>query len=307
MNKEEIYNHLVNNLHISNVKMDEPMSKHTSFRIGGNCDIFVVASNVEEIKAVLKFATENSIQLYIVGNGSNLLVKDKGIRGIALKINLKGLQIDKVDEDKVRVTAEAGVQLGYLANELLKNNVGGFEFASGIPGTIGGAVRMNAGAYGSEFKDIVVTTRALNYNGEEVVLSNEDQKFAYRSSLFCTEKLIILETVLELHYEENQAEIESKMKENMDARKEKQPIEYPSAGSTFKRGEDFITAKLIDECGLKGYSIGGAQVSEKHAGFIVNKGNATAEDVLKLVQYVKQCVKEKFGKDIELEVEVIGE
>ena len=307
MNKEEIYNHLVNNLHISNVKMDEPMSKHTSFRIGGNCDIFVVASSVEEIKAVLKFATENSIQLYIVGNGSNLLVKDKGIRGIALKINLKGLQIDKVDEDKVRVTAEAGVQLGYLANELLKNNVGGFEFASGIPGTIGGAVRMNAGAYGSEFKDIVVTTRALNYNGEEVVLSNEDQKFAYRSSLFCTEKLIILETVLELHYEENQAEIESKMKENMDARKEKQPIEYPSAGSTFKRGEDFITAKLIDECGLKGYSIGGAQVSEKHAGFIVNKGNATAEDVLKLVQYVKQCVKEKFGKDIELEVEVIGE
>lgn len=305
MNKEEIYKYCVDKLKLSSVKIDEPMFKHTSFKIGGNSDIFITANSVEEIKAVLKFVKENNITLTLVGNGSNLLVKDNGIRGITLKINLRDIEIEK-QLDKVYVTVGGGVQLGLLAQKLLKNSIGGFEFASGIPGTIGGAIRMNAGAYGGEFKDIVVETKCLDFEGNEVVLSNEEQSFQYRRSIFFEKKLIIIESKLALHTAAS-SEIEAKMNEYAESRKEKQPINMPSAGSTFKRGNDFITAKLIDECGLKGFSVGGAKVSEVHAGFIVNTGNATAEDVLRLVEIVKEKVLEKFDKKIELEIEVIGE
>ena len=182
----------------------------------------------------------------------------------------------------------------------------GFEFASGIPGTIGGAIRMNAGAHGKEMKDIVVTTTYIDEYGNLKTISNKEQEFSYRNSVFSKNKWIIINTVLEFEYGTKE-EIQEKMQEYARYRKEKQPITYPSAGSTFKRGEDFITAKLIDECGLKGYSIGGAKISEIHAGFIINTGNAKAEDVLKLVEYTRKKVYEKFNKTIELEIEVIGE
>lgn len=307
MQKEEIYSYCKDKLKISNIKMDEPMNMHTSFKIGGNADIFIKVSNIEELKLILKFIKENNIKLTIIGNGSNILVKDNGIRGIVLKLNFKDISIEKTNDKKVKVCAGAGVSLGMLAQKLLKECVSGFEFASGIPGTIGGAVRMNAGAYGGEFKDIVISTKCIDEDGNIIILNNEDQEFSYRHSAFMNKKLIILESELLLNLENDSNEIEKKMNENLESRKSKQPINMPNAGSTFKRGEDYITAKLIDECGLKGFSIGGAQVSNIHAGFVVNKGNATADDVLKLVEYVKKNVYEKFNKEIKLEIEVLGE
>ena len=307
MQKEEIYSYCKDKLKISNIKMDEPMNMHTSFKIGGNADIFIKVSNIEELKLILKFIKENNIKLTIIGNGSNILVKDNGIRGIVLKLNFKDISIEKTNDKKVKVCAGAGVSLGMLAQKLLKECVSGFEFASGIPGTIGGAVRMNAGAYGGEFKDIVISTKCIDEDGNIIILNNEDQEFSYRHSVFMNKKLIILESELLLNLENDSNEIAKKMNENLESRKSKQPINMPNAGSTFKRGEDYITAKLIDECGLKGFSIGGAQVSNIHAGFVVNKGNATADDVLKLVEYVKKNVYEKFNKEIKLEIEVLGE
>lgn len=307
MQKDEIYNYCTENLGITDVKMDEPMSNHTSFKIGGTADVFVKADSVETLKSVLNFAKANDIDVTIIGNGSNLLVKDNGIRGIVIKLDFKDIKIEKIDDKHARVIAEAGATLGMLAQKLVKENISGFEFAAAIPGTIGGAVRMNAGAYGGEFKDIVVKTKCMDEDGNIKVLSNEDQMFSYRHSIFSEEKLIILETELLLNIEDNSDEIRRKMAEYLESRKAKQPLNYPSAGSTFKRGADFITAKLIDDCGLKGFSVGGAQVSEVHAGFVVNTGNATAEDVLNLVNHVKEKVFEEFGKEIELEIEVLGE
>lgn len=307
MNKEEIYNYCVENLKCSDIKKDEPMSKHTSFKIGGNADIFIKISNIEELKLILKFIKENKINLTIIGNGTNILVKDKGIRGIVLKPDFKNINIEKMNNQKVKVCAGAGVSLGMLAQKLLKECISGFEFASGIPGTIGGAVRMNAGAYGGEFKDIITLTKCIDEDGNIIILDNNQQEFSYRHSIFMSKKMIILESELLLNLENNSEEIAKKMNEYLESRKSKQPINLPNAGSTFKRGEDYITAKLIDECGLKGFSIGGAQVSNIHAGFVVNKGNATAEDVINLIEYVKNKVYEKFNKEIKLEIEVLGE
>jgi len=305
--KDEIYNYCISQLRIEDVRIDEPMSKHTSFKIGGNADIFVKVSDVEKLKALLQFAKLENINVTIVGNGSNLLVKDNGIRGIVVKLDFKKIKIEKIDNENVKVIAEAGASLGMIAQKLASENISGFEFAAAIPGSIGGAIRMNAGAFGGEFKDIVVRTKCLDEYGNVHILKNDEQRFSYRHSIFFDENLIILETELLLKIENNSDEIRRKMNEYLESRKANQPINYPSAGSTFKRGEDFITAKLIDECGLKGFSIGGAQVSEIHAGFIVNTGNATAKDVIELVDYVKNRVYEKFGKKIELEVEVLGE
>lgn len=307
MNKEEIYKYCVENIKISDIKMDEPMSKHTSFKIGGNADIFIKISDIEKLKAVINFAKMNDINITVIGNGSNILVKDNGIRGIVIKLDFKRIEINKINEKEVKVIVGAGVALGTIAQRLAKENISGFEFAAAIPGSIGGAIRMNAGAYGGEFRDIVVRTKCLDEYGNVHILKNEDQHFSYRHSIFSDEKLIILETELLLNIEKDSKEIRKKMFENLESRKNKQPLKYPSAGSTFKRGNDFITARLIDECGLKGYSIGGAQISDIHAGFVINKGNATAEDVLNLVDYVKKVVYEKCNKKIELEIEVLGE
>ena len=312
MTNPQIYDLITEKVSKENVLVDEPMNKHTSFKIGGNADFFVKAKNEEEVKFILDLCNENSIPLTIVGNGSNLLVSDDGIRGIVLKINIDKVIIEKNINDEINnspkavVTAGCGVPLGKLAFQLLNESISGFEFASGIPGTIGGAIRMNAGAYGSEMKDIVVETKCMDYEGNVLVLNNEQQEFEYRKSIFKAKKYIVLETKMQLTQVEDNSVIKQKMDEYKNSRLEKQPIEFPSAGSTFKRGTDFITAKLIDECGLKGYTVGGAKVSEKHAGFVINTGNATFKDVLELVDVIKEKVFKKFGKEIELEIEVIG-
>lgn len=297
---EKIYKQLVENgIEKENILLDEPMSLHTSFKVGGPADIFVKAYCVEEIKSVLRVSKENNIPLFILGNGTNLLVKDEGFRGIVLQVKLEDINIDNT-----LVTVGAGVKNAILSKKLIDNSLTGFEFASGIPGTIGGAIKMNAGAYGGEMKDIVLSVTYLDYDGNFHTIGNSECDFSYRHSKFFNEKGIILEVKLKLE-KGNKSEIENRVKELMLQRKEKQPLEYPNAGSTFKRGEGYITAKLIDECGLKGYTIGGAQVSEKHAGFIVNKENATARNILDLIEHVQKIVKEKTGEDIKLEIEEV--
>ena len=304
MEKQKIYELLTNEIKQGIVKIDESMKKHTNFKIGGNADVFVIAKSIEEIKCVIKFSKENNIPLAILGNGSNVLVSDKGIRGIVLQIGLKEIKVEKHENALIEV--DAGAMLGALAQILLKQSISGFEFAAGIPGSIGGAIRMNAGAYGGEMKDIVKNVTVLNEKGEINILTNEECEFSYRHSRFTNSKEIIIKATLELPIG-NENEIKAKMDEYAQSRKEKQPLNLPSAGSTFKRGADFITAKLIDECGLKGYTSGNAQVSTLHAGFVVNLGNATAQDVLSVVNHVKQVVLEKTGKQIELEIELLGE
>ena len=298
---QEIYKQLIENgIKKENILQDEPMSMHTSFKVGGKADIFVKAYSLEEIKSVLNISKENNIPIFVLGNGTNLLVRDDGFRGIVLQVKLEIVEINETE-----VTVGAGVKNALLSKKFIDNSLTGFDFASGIPGTIGGAIKMNAGAYGGEMKDIVSEVIYLDYDGNVHVINNSECEFSYRYSKFFDEKAIILEAKFKLE-KGNKVEIENSVKELLEQRKEKQPLEYPNAGSTFKRGEGFITAKLIDECGLKGYSIGGAQVSEKHAGFIVNKNNATAKDILELIEYVQKKVKEKTGEDIKLEIEVIG-
>ena len=284
---------------------NEPMSKHTTFKVGGNADLLVKVHNIDQIKFVLEIAKDNNMPIFILGNGSNLLVRDKGIRGITLKIELKNIEIDRNDE-LVYVTVGAGNKMAEVATRLLDEEISGFEFAAGIPGTVGGFIRMNAGAYGKEAKDIVTETTIVDYDGNIKKIIGQEHKFEYRNSIFANMKAIIIETKLKLDHGKK-SEILSLMQEYKESRFEKQPVEFPSAGSTFKRGKDFITAKLIDECGLKGYCIGGAKVSTKHAGFIVNAGNATASDIIELINYIIKTVYEKTGKKIELEIEVVGE
>ena len=324
----EICNELTKAISPTRIYMNENMKKYTTFRVGGNADILIKVKDVKELMHCIKVADRYYLPVTIIGNGSNILVKDSGISGLVIKIEFDKIEIDKQQKFAI-VTVGAGVKLMKLAQDLLNNGISGFEFASGIPGTIGGAVKMNAGAYGTEMKDIIVSTKCLELKKDNkpvrknniddieitepgsnidenniVELNNKEQEFRYRNSVFSNKKYIVLETTLKLPYG-NKDEIKARMEEFSKLRKEKQP-DLPSAGSTFKRGEDFITAKLIDECGLKGYTIGGAQVSEKHAGFIVNTGNATAEDIIDLIDYVKKVVYEKTGKKVELEVEILG-
>ena len=287
-----------------NIKQKEMMKYHTSFKIGGPAEIFVKITKLEELKNLLKYCKENNEKLTIIGNGSNLLISDEGIKGIVAKIEMKGIQITQIDKENYEIKLESGVVLGFFAQKLLKEEIQGFEELSGIPGTIGGAIVMNAGAHGKEIKDIVLDVTAIDYEGKMHTFTNEKCQFSYRHSKFSEKKYIILEARILLK-KGNIKEIKEKMNEYAKYRKEKQPIEYPSAGSTFKRGEDFITAKLIDEAGLKGYLVGGAQISEKHAGFIINTGNATSQDVLDLVKYTKEKVYEKFKKNIELEIKYL--
>ena len=284
------------------VFFNEDMSKHTSFKIGGLAECYIKINTIEDLQEVLKISNENSIPLTIIGNGTNILVKDNGIKGIVAKINIKNIEI--AQDGKVKVSA--GNTLAEIAQVLKKNELTGFEELSGIPGTIGGAIRMNAGAHGKEIKDVLISATAVDYQGNIRQFTNEEMQLQYRNSVFSKEKYIILEAEIQLS-KGNKEEITSKMQEYATWRKEKQPLEYPSAGSTFKRGEGFITAALIDQCGLKGRTVGGAQISNKHAGFIINTGNAKAKDVLELVEIAQKEVLEKFGKEIILEIEIIGD
>lgn len=305
MSCELIYENLLEIIPKEKILINEPMSKHTSFKIGGNADIFIEPSEIEEVRKIIEYAQKENIKLNIIGNGTNLLVKDGGIRGITLKPNLSKLTKEEVEEGTI-YTCGSSLPLTYIANEALKDNLTGLEFAYGIPGSLGGAVYMNAGAYGGEMKDVIIETTFLDKKGDIHTISNEEHEFGYRSTIFQKDNVVIIESKLRLK-KGMQSEIEAKMNENMKSRKEKQPLEYPSAGSVFKRGENFIAAKLIDECGLKGTKIGGAEVSTKHAGFIINKGNATAKDVLELIDTVKKAVKETTGFDIKEEILIIGE
>lgn len=301
----DIYNELLKFIDKDKILKDEPMALHTSFKIGGKADFLVKPSTEDEIISILKFSKENDIPVFILGNGSNILVRDGGIRGITIKPNLQDISIFENDDD-VDIIVGAGYPVAKLSRIVSQKEIAGLEFLSGIPGTIGGAVKMNAGAYGSEMKDCVVETKYMDYDGNIYIINADEHEFGYRRSIFSKKEVIILETKLKLNYGEKEI-IDNKINEITEQRKQKQPITMPSAGSVFKRGDGFVTARLIDECGLKGFSIGGAEVSTMHAGFIVNKGNATANDVIELIEYVKNKVKEKYNVDLELEVLIVGE
>lgn len=305
MENKEILENLEKIITKERIKQNEPMSKHTSFKIGGPAEFFIKILSIEELQKILEFAKKEKIKITILGNGSNILVADKGIQGIVIKTNLKEITIKNKKQNKVEITTDDAVPIGMLAQKLLKQEITGFEEISGIPGTIGGAILMNAGAHGKEMKDIITEITAIDYNGQLHTFTNEQAEFTYRNSIFSSGKYIILQAKMMLE-KGNTKDIKDKMDEYAQYRKDKQPIEYPSAGSTFKRGDNFITAKLIDEAGLKGYSIGGAKISEKHAGFIINTGCATAQNVLDLAKYVTDKVYEKFGKKIEFEIKVLG-
>ncbi len=303
-------------LNISKEKIlyNEPMKKYTTFKVGGPAECLIKIENINELKKILKFTNENNIKLTVLGNGSNVLILDKGISGITLIIKIENTEFEETEENlnskligqKTKIKLGAGEKIAKVGMVFFKESLTGFEEIAGIPGTIGGAVRMNAGANGREMKDIIKTVKCLDYQGNEKVFTNEEMEFGYRTSILKKEKYIVTEVEIELE-KGNQEEIKEKMDMYKEKRKNSQPLEYPSAGSTFKRGIDFITAKLIDEAGLKGTHVGDAEVSTKHGGFIINKGNAKAKDILELVEIVKKEVYKKYQKQIELEVEIVGE
>ncbi len=280
---------------------NEPMKNHTTFKIGGVADEFCQAKSIEEIKELTEYAKGKQIPYLVIGNGSNILVSDKGIRGLVIK--LAGDFADyEISGDVIK--AKSGALLGTLAKAALSAGLSGMEFASGIPGSLGGAVYMNAGAYGGQMSDIVKSVTYLE-NGE-IKKIDRDFGFGYRKSLFADLGAIVLEAELQLK-KDDFGEIKAKMEDYKDRRNEKQPLNMPSAGSVFKRPEGNFAGKLIEDAGLKGCKIGGALVSEKHAGFIVNTGNATCADVVALIKHIKKTVKEKFGVELETEVRIEGE
>ena len=285
------------------VLANEPMASHTTFRIGGPADYFVMPETVEELRDILALCKEEGLPYFILGNGSNLLVGDKGFRGVVIQLykNFDGLSIEGT-----KVTAKSGAMLIRVAKEAGKAGLTGLEFASGIPGTIGGAMVMNAGAYGGEMKDVVTAVTVLTKDGDIKTLTGSEMNFRYRGSVVEDEGYIVLETVMELK-EGNLEEIQARIDELSLQRRTKQQIEYPSAGSTFKRPEGYFAGKLIQDTNLRGYQVGGAQVSEKHCGFVINAGGATAADVMQLMQDVSDKVNAQFGVTLEPEVKRIGE
>lgn len=286
------------------IQQDEPMREHTTFRIGGNADYLVNPANSEEAANVVRLLLANKIPFTIIGNGSNILVSDKGIRGVVVCIS-DGMDYVKITGCKV--VAGAGALLSKVAKEALSNNLSGLEFASGIPGSIGGAMVMNAGAYGSEMKDVVKSVTMMDIDtGERVILTGEEMEFGYRTSVIKHHPYLVLETEFELT-EGSYDAIKSQMDELNAKRREKQPLEYPSAGSAFKRPEGYFAAKLIEDSGMKGYRVGGAMVSDKHSGFIVNVDNATAQDVVTVIEDVKAKVSSDSNVMLEPEVIMLGE
>lgn len=285
------------------VRINEPMNRHTTFRIGGPADYFLLPSSSEEVKGILEICKEESLQYFILGNGSNLLVSDEGYRGVIIQLyrNYGGLTVEGTE-----IRAGAGVLLSQIAAAARNESLTGFEFAGGIPGTLGGAVVMNAGAYGGELKDVLKEAVVMDREGNIFTVPVEKLAMGYRTSLVKTAGYLVLEVVISLK-KGSQEEIRDTMKDLADRRISKQPLEYPSAGSTFKRPEGYFAGKLIMDAGLRGYQIGGAQVSEKHCGFVINKGNATAADVCRLMADVQAKVQEQFGVTLEPEVKFLGD
>lgn len=285
------------------VKTGEPMEMHTTFRVGGPADYFVLPETKEELRETVLLCRREEMPYYILGNGSNLLVSDKGYRGVIIQV-FKSM--NKIRADGNCIHAQAGALLSAIAARALEKSLKGFEFASGIPGTLGGACVMNAGAYGGEMKQVLKQVTVLDSEGNILAIPSEDLEMGYRTSIIAKEGHIVLEAVIELE-EGNEEEIRSLMEELKNKRVEKQPLEYPSAGSTFKRPEGYFAGKLIQDSGLRGFSVGGARVSEKHCGFVINKDHATAADIAELMRRVSQCVEEKFGVALEPEVKRLGE
>ena len=285
-----------------NVFEKEPMKKHTTFRIGGEADCFVCVENTLQLKEVQAYLQGLQIPYYVLGNGSNLLVSDEGYRGVILEIG------DKMSDIRVEgncIVAQAGALMSKIAHVALEHGLTGFEFAAGIPGTIGGGVVMNAGAYGGELKDVITTVEVINRDGEILLLDNAAMEFGYRTSILKKQPYIVTEVKIALQ-EGAEEDIKATMDDLGKKRREKQPLEFPSAGSTFKRPEGHFAGALIMNAGLRGFQVGGAQVSEKHCGFVINKGNATAEDVKELIKQVQKEVKTQFGVDLEPEVIFLG-
>lgn len=286
-----------------NVKINEPMKNHTTFKIGGCADYFLTPENESGLTELLKTLNKSGMPFFVLGNGSNVLFGDKGFRGAVICLYKK---VDKVSVSGTVVSAQCGALLSKVAKEALGARLSGFEFASGIPGTVGGGVFMNAGAYGFELKDVIGSVRCVDKTGKAMVLSADECKFGYRKSIFSEKELIVTECEFLLK-KGSEEEIKSAMNDYAKRRSDKQPLSMPSAGSTFKRPAGHFAGGLIEQAGLKGCSVGGAQVSEKHAGFIVNTGGATASDVLGLIELVKKDVMEKFGVELEPEVRLVGE
>lgn len=286
-----------------NVKLDEPMKNHTSFKVGGPADILVTPVSVSQLSQILKLCKNKSVPVFVMGNGTNLIVRDKGIKGVVVKI------FDNLNQFTVKddiITAYAGILLSRVSTIAYENGLTGLEFACGIPGTLGGAVAMNAGAYGGEMKDVVVETEYMDKDGEIRVVRDDGHQFGYRTSFIQKNSGIVIKTSMKLK-KGNKEEIKALMDDLTQRRQEKQPLEMPSAGSIFKRPEGYFAGKLIEDCGLRGHRIGGAEVSQKHCGFIVNTGDAKAKDILDLIEYIRNTVKMKFGVDMQTEVRIVGE
>lgn len=286
---------------IENIKENEPMKNHTSFKVGGPADLFLMPQTREELQAALEICKQSEKSLYIMGNGSNLIVRDNGYSGII--INTKALnQVKTVGETLI---AEPGISLKDLANVALEEKLTGLEFASGIPGSLGGAVTMNAGAYDGEMKGVIKSITVITEDGSLKTIPADMCNFGYRSSILQQHHWVLISVELALKNGDYQV-IAAKMLDLNTQRQTKQPLEYPSAGSTFRRPVGYYAGKLVQDAGFKGYSIGGAQVSEKHSGFVINKGGATAADILNLIAAIQSAVKEKFDVDLKTEVIVIG-
>jgi UDP-N-acetylmuramate dehydrogenase len=283
--------------------LNEPMKNHTTFKIGGPVDLMVNPRQVEEIQTVLGYCSKYRIPFLVLGVGSNLLVRDKGIRGIVIELghHFKAMRIEGD-----QIWAQAGIRLSELAKKAAAHALCGLEFAEGIPGSLGGAVVMNAGAYDGEMKDVIIEVEAINPAGEIQVYTADELGFAYRKSNFQDEPYTVLSARMQLSYG-MQDDIYNKMQHFARSRREKQPLEYASAGSTFKRPPGFFVGPMVEELALKGFSIGGAQVSSKHAGFIINTGDATAADVLALIHKIQTEAKAKFGVDLHPEIRIVGE
>lgn len=286
-----------------NILLDEPMSCHTTFRVGGKADCFVIPQNFTEAAEIVRLLLRSNIPYYILGNGSNLLVSDEGYRGVIINI-AKGL--DDINVNGCQIEAGAGAMLSKVSSVAISNGLKGLVFASGIPGSVGGAIVMNAGAYGGEMKDIVSKVKLLDINkGEIIELSCDEMKFGYRTSIVKSHPYLVLSTTFLLENGDEDI-LREEAKELAIKRKEKQPLEYPSAGSTFKRPEGYFAGKLIEDAGLKGYTVGGAMVSKKHSGFVINYDNANASDIIMLIRDVRRKVYEQFGVVLEPEVCMLG-
>ena len=299
---DEIVTRLINITGKDNVRINEPMKNHTTFKIGGPAQYYVTPESVTQIQEVVSLCKDKNIPLHVIGNGSNILVGDDGVDGVVLA--LFNTFSDYEIKDNV-ITAQAGMSLIKLAVIALREGLTGLEFASGIPGSVGGAVYMNAGAYDGQMKDVVTSVTVLDEAGNIRILGRDELDMGYRTSAVAKHNMIVLQVIIELKAGDKE-QIKDRMNQLSELRKQKQPLEYPSAGSTFKRPEGYFAGKLIADAGLKGYSIGGAAVSEKHAGFVVNMGGATAKDVVELTDYIKKRIMEQFGVTLELEVKRIG-